>query len=462
LVDAAINRIEKLDGELNAVIHPLFDQARAAAGGTLPDGPFRGVPALVKDLDGGVKDAPLHLGNKLLKELDRHATHDSYLVAKLREAGFVIVGKTNTPELGLMPTTEPLAYGPTHNPWNPAHSPGGSSGGSAAAVASGMVPVAHAGDGGGSIRIPASACGIVGLKPSRGRNSLGPDISEAWAGFVARHVVTRSVRDTAALLDALSGPMPGDYYTAPPPDRPFREEVGSDPGRLRIGLRRTPPSGLAEVDADCVAAVEDVAALLESLGHTVEESAPDVFDGDEFLSLFTTVFASNIVFDLDEIAAFAGRAVTSDDVEPVTWALAEGGRAISAATYIDALMKIHQLVRLVTPWWEVDGAAGNGGRRFDLLLTPTMAEPPAVLGDIGRADDPVAGFSRATPFAAFTAVFNVTGQPAMSLPMCWSDSGLPLGIQLTAAPYREDVLIRIASQLEQARPWADRRPPIHA
>jgi len=454
LVDAAITRIEKLNPELNAVIHPLFDAAREAANRGAVDGPFRGVPTLVKDLDGALEGEPLHLGNKLLKEIDYRADHDTFLFAKLRDAGFVVVGKTNTPEFGLMPTTEPLAYGPTHNPWNTAHSPGGSSGGSAAAVASGMVPVAHAGDGGGSIRIPASATNLFGLKPSRARISLGPDISEAWAGFVQRFMVTRSVRDAAAILDVLEGAMPGDYYTAPPPARPYREEVGGDPGKLRVGLRTSAPADMATVDSECVAAAQDAARLLESLGHDVEEASPRAFEQSELLSLYTTIFSANVAFDLDQLAAKAGRGVTAEDVEPVTWMAGEMGRATTAAQYLAALDGIHKLVRDVVSWWAVDG--------FDLLLTPTMAEPPPELGFVGAGDDPLEGFARAVPSAAFTAVFNVTGQPAASVPLYVSASGLPIGVQLAAAPWREDVLIRVASQLEAARPWVDRRPPTHA
>ncbi len=454
LVDAAIARVEKLNPELNAVVHPLFEHARTAARGALPDGPFRGVPTMLKDLDGPMAGHPYHLGNKLLKEIGYRAEFDSYLYEKLRDAGFVVVGKTNTPELGLLPTAEPQAYGATHNPWDTTRSTGGSSGGSAAAVASGMVPVAHAGDGGGSIRIPSSACGIFGFKPSRGRISLGPDISEGWGGFVVRFALTRSVRDCAALLDVLSGAMPGDYYTAPFPTRPYRDEAGTDPGKLRVGLCLKPPAGLAVVDEECIAAARDAARLLDSLGHSVEEAAPEAFERDDFLSVFTTIFMASVASDLDDIAKKAGRNVGPDDVEPITWAMAEGGRALTATQYIEALTAAHQVVRHITPWWEVDG--------FDLLLTPTLAEPPAKLGDIGGGPDVISGFARATPFAAFTAVFNVTGQPAASVPLYFSASGLPIGVQLAAAPWRDDVLVRVAAQLEEARPWADRRPPIHA
>ena len=454
LVDGAIARIEKLDPELNAVIHPLFDRARAAADALPADTPFRGVPMLVKDLDGAVAGEPCHLGNRLLKEIGYRAETDSYLFTKLQDAGFVVVGKTNTPEFGLMPTTEPLAYGPTRNPWNTAHSPGGSSGGSAAAVASRMVPVAHAGDGGGSIRIPASATNLFGLKPSRARISLGPDISEAWGGFVQRHVVTHSVRDSAAILDVLEGTMPGDFYTAPPPARPYRDEVGIDPGRLRIGIRTEAPGRMVAVDDECVAAAEDAAGLLESLGHTVEQAAPEPFDHTDLVESFTTVVSANAARDVDDLAERAGRAVGPDDVEPVTWTIAEMGRAVTASAYIAALQRLHRVVREMVAWWEIEG--------HDLLLTPTMAEPPPLLGDVGGGPDPLEGFARAIPFATFTMMFNATGQPAASLPLYVAASGLPIGTQLAAAPWREDVLLRVASQLEEARPWADRRPPIHA
>ncbi len=454
LVDAAIARVEKLNGELNAVIHTRFEQAREEADGPLAEGPFRGVPVLVKDLDAATQGDPCHWGNKLLKETNWVDDHDSYLVAKLRAAGFVVIGKTNTPELGLQPTTEPLAYGPTHNPWDTSRGPGGSSGGSAAAVASGMVPVAHAGDGGGSIRIPSSACGLFGLKPSRGRVSLGPDQGEAWAGMVVRHVVTRSVRDSAAVLDTLAGRMPGDPYAAPPPARPFLEEVQSDPPPLRIGVR-TNAGAMAATDAECVAAAEDAARLLESLGHTVEEASPAALEED-VMSIFMTIFSTNVVADLDEIARRAGREVTQVDVEPITWMYRDLGAATTGAQYAAAINAMHAWTRRMAVWWTDDG--------FDLLLTPTLAEPPPELGDlvVRDADDLFRAAARAVPFAAYTAPFNVTGQPAMSVPLYFSTSNLPIGVQLVADANREDLLLRVAGQLERARPWADRRPVVHA
>jgi amidase len=462
LVDAAIARVERVNPQLNAVIHPRFERAQAEADAA-PDGPFRGVPVLVKDLDGELAGEPLHLGNGLLRDLGATADHDSYLFAKLRAAGCIVIGKTNTPELGLLPTTEPLAYGPTHNPWDGARSPGGSSGGSAAAVAAGMVPFAHAGDGGGSIRIPASACGIFGLKPTRGRISLGPETGEAWGGLVARHVVSRSVRDSAAVLDVLAGEMPGDPYAATPPVRPYLHEIGAAPGRLRIGLRTAAPAGLAEVDPACVAAVDAAAALLEDLGHTVEPATPAALEELELLIHFITVLAVSTAYDLRKLATVVGRELTADDVEPVTWAQAEAGRAVSGAEYVDAIESLRAWTRRVAQWWTpaTSGAAGDG---FDLLLTPTMAKPPALLGEI-RGDDAEGGLLAATPYAAFTVPANVTGQPAMSVPLHWSGpdgASLPIGVQLVAATGREDVLLRVAAQLETARPWADRQPPIHA
>lgn len=455
LVDSAITRIEKLNPELNAVIHPLFEQARTAARNNLPAGPFRGVPMVVKDLDGLLAGAPYHAGNRLLASLGFVPDTTSYLFEKLLGAGFVFVGKTNTPELGLMPTTEPLAKGPTRNPWHTERSTGGSSGGSSAAVASGMVPVGHAGDGGGSIRIPASHCGLFGLKPSRGRVSLGPDEGDAWAGLVMRHVVARSVRDSAAILDVLEGPMPGDPYTAPRPARPYRDEVGVNPGTLRIGLRTSAPGAMTETDAECVAAAEDAARLLESLGHSVEVASPSALDDGSLMERFMAVFMSAVRAGLDEIALLAGREVGPDDVEPTTWMYASMAADISGAQYVAAIHAAQLWTRQVVSWWANDG--------FDLLLTPSCAEPPPVLGDlVSPEDNPLHGALRATPFAAYTAPFNVTGQPAMSVPLYFSAAGLPIGAHLVAAPYREDVLFRVAAQLEDARPWADRRPPVHA
>ena len=454
LVDAAIARVEQVNPELNAVIHPLFDRARARAQGPLT-GPFSGVPMVVKDLDGELAGAPLHLGNKLLKEIGYIAPESSYLFDKFEQAGFVIIGKTNTPEFGLQVTTEPHAYGAAHNPWNVAHSTGGSSGGSAAAVASGMVAVGHAGDGGGSIRVPASECGLVGLKPSRARVSVGPQNGEVWNGLVARGALTRTVRDTAAVLDAISGAMPGDPYTAPPKARPFLSEVGADPGQLRIGIRTTAPAGLCDVDPQCVRAATDAARALEALGHIVEEASPPALDDGALIGMFLNVVAANTTALVDELAEMAGRPITADDVEPGTWALAEAGRAVTGAQVLHVMNAAHAWTRAMLSWWHDDG--------FDLLLTPTLAAPPPLLGVLNDPNgDPAMGPILQTPYAAFVAMYNVTGQPAISIPFATSTDATPIGIQLVARAYDEATLVRVAAQMETAHPWVDRRPAIFA
>lgn len=454
LVDAAIERIERVNPQLNAVIHERFEQARAEAQGELPDGPFRGVPYVHKDLDGYGAGDPYYGGTRFLRDHDWRPDHDSYLTAKFRAAGLVCVGRTNTPELGLVPTTEPETYGPSRNPWDTGRSTGGSSGGSAAAVASGMVALGHAGDGGGSIRIPASECGLVGLKPSRGRHSLGPEVGESWGGLVARLAVTRSVRDTAALLDAVQGAMPGDPYTAPPPARPYVDELGADPGSLRIGLRVEPPSIPGDPHPDAVAAVESAAALLESLGHTVEVASPAALDDPDFVQYFINAYNAWVARDLERLGQTVGTPVTSDDVEAGTWALAEAGRLVSATDYLAAVEYMQEFTRHMAQWW-ADG--------YDLLLTPTIPEPPPFLGEFsGTPDNPLVGLFRSAEIVPFTAPFNTTGQPAVSLPLHWNADGLPIGVQLVAAYGREDQLVAVSSQLEAAAPWADRRPPVHA
>ena len=452
LVDAAIARIERVNPRLNAVIVERFDRARAeAASPTLPDGPFRGVPLLVKDLMLRTAGDPHHCGMGFLKRLGWVEREDTWLAARLRAAGFVFLGKTNTPELGPVPTTEPLAYGPTRNPWDTTRSPGGSSGGSAAAVASGMVPVAHANDGGGSIRIPASACGLVGLKPSRGRTSLGPALGESWAGLAIEHCVARSVRDTAAVLDAVAGWLPGDPYAAPGPARPYRDEIGADPGRLRIGLMTT---GVASVDPECAAGAEAAGRLLASLGHAVEVAHPEALHDPETMRAAVAVVTSWTARDLDYWSERTGRPIGADDVEPLSWALAEMGRRVSAVEYVRAVEALQRATRRLAAWW----ASG-----WDLLLTPTLPELPPPLGQFAaRPGEPLRGFARGGAFVAFTMPWNISGQPAISLPLHWSAGGLPVGVQLVAAYGREDVLFRVAAQLEAARPWHARRPAVHA
>ncbi len=452
LVDGAIARIERLNPKLNAVIIPLFERARDEARAKLKHGPFRGVPFLMKDLVCATGGDPLHSGMNLLKSLGFVAPEDTYLARKFREAGFINVGKTNTPELGLAATTEPLSYGPSRNPWNTERSTGGSSGGSAAAVAARMVPAAHANDGGGSIRIPASECGLVGLKPSRGRVSLGPLVGEAWHGLAIEGVVTISVRDAAGILDAISGPMPGDPYFAPPPVRPFAEEVGRDAGRLRIGLMTNVPGTKTDAHAECVRAVENAGKLLESLGHRVVISHPDAFDEAEAIVHIKRLIDAHSAQTIDFIGQLLGRSITADDVEPYTWRFVVDGRKISASDYITSGDWVHVWTRRMAAWW-ADG--------HDLLVTPTIAEPPPRLGDLGGpGGDPLKRWERNLEVIPFTPAFNATGQPAISLPLHWSADGLPVGVHFVAPYAREDMLVRIAAQLEQAQPWASRRPPI--
>ncbi len=455
LVDAAIAAIERVNPKINALIIETFAKARAQARARdLPAGPFRGVPYAIKDLICETAGDPFHAGMRFLKQRSWVASADSFLAAKLRAAGFVFVGRTNAPELGPVPTTEPEAYGPTRNPWDPSRSSGGSSGGSAAAVAARLLPAAHGNDGGGSIRIPASECGVFGLKPSRGRISLGPAHGDIWTGLVVEHALTRSVRDSAAILDATQGAMPGDPYAAPPVARPYRDEVGANPGRLRIGVLAGAPAGAVSVDPECVAAVEDAATLLGTLGHHVEVAHPAAMDDMEFMRWMGLMVASSTAWDLRAWSQRVGTTITAADVETTTWALAEVGSGLHAADYIETVAWMQGYSRRMAAWWE---------QGFDLLLTPTLAEPPPRLGEFTPPpEDPLHALVRATPLIIFTAPFNVTGQPAMSVPLWWSAGGLPIGVQLAAAYGREDVLFRLAAQLETARPWAARRPPIAA
>ena len=455
LVDAAISRIEALNPQLNAVIHERFEQARAEAAGTLPDGPFRGVPFVLKDLHAFSAGDPHNAGAAFLKDAGWTAPGDDHLVARLRSAGVVFVGRTNTPEFGTTITTEPTAHGASHNPWNLEHSTGGSSGGSAAAVASRMVPAAHASDGGGSIRIPASECGLVGLKPTRARVPLGPEIGDSWGGATVHGVVTRTVRDTAALLDVLSGPVAGDPYPAPPLAGPLLVEVGRDPGRLRIGVLDHPLLPGVIADPDTAAAARHAADLLSQLGHMVSDDHPAAMTENAFSATFSTVVAAAVALDLAVWGEKLGREIGPEDIEERNWMFASIGRAISAPEYLRAIHWQQAWTRRMVEWWrntpEDDG--------FDILVTPVLNGPPPKLGWLS---DPVEGLQRVTDMMQFTAQFNVTGQPAISLPLWWTESGLPVGVQLVAPFGREDLLIRLASELEAASPWANQLPAVHA
>jgi amidase len=452
LVDAAIERLEALDPELNAVIHPALDRARQrAASPELQDGPFRGVPFAMKDVGGDEAGQPLHAGMRFLKDAGWKATEDSYFTRKIQGAGLVSLGRTNTPELALLPTSEPEAYGPTRNPWNLAHSSGGSSGGASAAVAAGIVPAAHASDGGGSIRGPASMCGLVGLKPTRGRNSFGPGAGERWSGFSCEFVVSRTVRDSAALLDVTAGAMPGDPYAAAPAPGSYLGAIARPPGALRIGLMRDAPRDL-DASNEAVAAVDATAKLLEGLGHQVEEAHPSALEDPACVANYVRVVTCNVAFALASWGQQVGREVRREDVEPLTWSLAEMGRALSGVDHMQSLGFVHEFGRRVAAWWE-------GG--FDLLLTPTQAEAPPEIGFISSTpEEPLRAFLRAAPYGVFTLPFNLTGQPAISVPSHWTSKDLPVGSQIVAAAGREDLLLQVAAQLEEAAPWADRWPKL--
>jgi amidase len=449
LLDAAIERIEQLDPALNAVVIRWFDHAReVAVDPALPDGPFRGVPFLLKDLYTSFTGQTVSNGNAALKAAARVDTFDTTLVARFKAAGLVIAGRTNSPELGSLPTTQPLAWGPTRNPWDHERTPGGSSGGAAAAVATGMVPFANASDGGGSIRIPASCCGLVGLKPSQGRASVGPIRAEAGLGV--EHCVSRTVRDTAALLDAIRGPGIGDTVLAPPPLRPYADEVGAAPGRLRVGVLDTHPQG-EFVHDDCVEATRATARMLEELGHEVATEWPEALADEELPSHFGTLWATQMAMGAKQFATTLGRELTADDLEPVNRAQADIAKQLSAVDLATAQAAMYAFRRRVQHWW-ADG--------WDVLLTPTVAEPPPLLSEFApQPGDALAQSRRAWRFVPFTPPWNMSGQPAISLPLHWNGEGLPIGVQLVAAYGREDVLIRVAAQLEAAHPWADRRPP---
>jgi amidase len=446
LLDIAIARVEASNPDLNAVVLRLYDQARASVAAGLPEGPFTGVPYLLKDIGAHYTGAVTSFGSALFK--DFVVDHDSEITARLRRAGLVIFGKTNTPELGLATSTEPRLFGPTRNPWSLGHSAGGSSGGSAAAVAAGMVPMAHGSDGGGSIRIPASCCGLFGLKPTRARNPMGPDAGEGWGGASVGHAITRTVRDSAALLDATSGPDIGDPYWAPPPAGPFLDEVGRDPGRLRIAITTKPWNG-QPVDPECVEAAVAAGRLCERLGHHVEEATP-VIDAKLLGEASLIVVSANIRAALEARAAALGRELTAGDVERITWARAMDGHTARAADYARSIAVIHRTGRTVARFFT----------RYDMLLSPTMCQPPYPLGVLDMMTEDVEGYTRAILGAiGFTSLFNHAGCPAMSVPLAWSRAGLPIGVQF-AAPFGDEAsLFRLGAQLEAAEPWAGRRPP---
>jgi len=448
LVDAAIARIEAGNPRINAVIHQAFAEARArAASGDLPEGPFRGVPTLLKDIGGYQANQPHHAGCRLLKDAGYVHPSNSYVVDRLLAAGLIPLGRTNVPELALMPTTEPVAYGATRNPWNLAHSAGGSSGGSAAAVAAGFVPVAHGSDGGGSLRGPASLCGLVGLKPTRGRCSHGPGMGEGWSGLAVEFMLTRSVRDAAALLDVMAGAMPGDPYSAPPPTRPFASEIGAPCAPLRVGVLRRQLRDVP-LDPECVAAVDRMARVLEQLGHRVELAHPPALDEEGSSLAFGGILVANLARTVRVWGERLGKQPSSTDFEPSTWALAEFGRQLPATQLLAAIEFMHAYGRRMASWF----------CEFDLLLTPTLAAPELPLGRLVSSTDPMRVAPLSAPYTVFAYPFNLTGQPAISLPGHVSSTGSPIGVQLVAASAREDVLLQVAAQIEAAAPWPQLAP----
>jgi len=463
LLELTIQRIEHLNPKLNAVIHKMYDQARAIARdcdsrshrSASPETIFYGAPFLLKDLVAEYKGTPFHEGSRAVEGYVSKL--DTELVKRQKAVGLIVVGKTNTPEFGLLPTTEPELYGPTVNPWNPTLTPGGSSGGSAAAVAAGIVPMAHGNDGGGSLRIPASCCGIFGLKPTRGRNSLGPLFGDIGSGIVCEHAVTRTVRDSAALLDATSRPAPGDPYYAPSSQRPFLEEVGREVGSLKIGFLTSVPEGWGvetQLHPDCEEAAKDAAQLCESLGHIVEEIAtkelgyPNLFK--VYGSLFSCLTGHFIAYWEKEL----DKELRQDQFEPLTWTSYQAGLKRTGANYLGVVEELQRFSRKIARFYNESD--------YDVILSPTMTIPPTKLGAFQpTSDDPMRGFRASSAFCAFTEIQNITGQPAMSVPLFWNEGNVPIGVQFAGRFGDEATLFRLAAQLEQARPWIDRKPPIH-
>lgn len=447
LLEAVLRRVEERNPIVNAVVTPMYKEARQAIAAGLPSGPFSGVPYMLKDLHALYAGVKMTYGSRYFA--DFVPDHDSTITQRLKAAGLVICAKTNTPEFGQTTTTEPVLFGPTRNPWNLEYIAGGSSGGAAAAVAAGMLPMAHATDGGGSIRIPASCCGLVGLKPTRARTPYGPDAGEGWSGASIGHAVTRTVRDSAALLDATAGADVGDPYWAPPPARPFLKEVGADPGPLRIALCTTSFNGWP-VDAECAAAARSAAKLCAELGHQVEEAAPEL-DKAALAEAQRIIVVSNIRATLEARAKALGRPWTLEDVELATHGSAEAGKEATGADYARSIVQIHRAGRQV----------GRFMQKWDVILTPTMGCEPLKLGrpslmvvDAENYRDPL------MRTIAFTSLFNAAGNPAMSLPLHWNKAGLPIGVQFAGRFGDEATLFRLAAQIEAAQPWRDRRAPL--
>lgn len=450
ILDAMVQRVEERNPKLNAVVIAAFDQARDAIAAGLPDGPFTGVPYLIKDLHAPVAGLPLCHASRLWRSTK--FDFDSETVARLRGAGFVIAGRTNAPELGMNVSTEPALWGAAHNPWALDHSTGGSSGGAAAAVAAGMLPAAHATDSMGSIRVPASCCGLVGLKPTRGRNPVGPHRGDATQGLSHEHCVSRSVRDSAAILDVTNGPDEGAPWFTAPPTESFLSEVGRDPGRLRIGLVTEAANG-APVDQECKAAVERAGKLCEERGHHVEPVDLG-HDGQGLIDACNLILFSGLAGLIAQREAELGRKARADELEPLTRAVAAAWRPTLAVEMHGALARINRVVRQAARLW----------RKVDIVITPTLAQPPAKLGTLRTdGDDWKGAVDAAFRYCPFTPLFSASGQPAMSLPLLKSSLGLPIGVQCAARFGEDGLLFRLAAQLESeflgASPMVTARAP---
>lgn len=447
LLNAVRQRLEMINPKINAVAQVFFDKAEAQIKQGLPDGPFKGVPFALKDLGQQLAGTKTTYGSRVFK--DNVPDFDSTLVARYKQAGLVIFAKSTTPELGLTTTTESVMFGLTRNPWNLERTSGGSSGGSSALVASRVIPMAHGSDGGGSIRIPASCCGLFGLKPTRGRVPVGPTQFEGWNGCSHHHALTISVRDSAALLDATAGEELGSPYFSPPPTRPFLKEVGADPGKLRIALAVATPAG-TPLDSECKKAAVEAAKLCESLGHKIEEARPPIEDA-WMREAFLTVLRVSTARTLDDAARTLGRPVTEKDVELVTWVIAQAGRAVTSVAYSRAIATMHQ----------VGLAMAKFQKSYNIILSPTLAKPPVPLGVLSLSPANIAAYTKdVTEFGPYTALYNVTGQPSMSVPLHWSAEGLPIGVMFSGRFGGEPTLLRLAAQLEKAKPWAKTRPKI--
>jgi amidase len=470
LCEEAIRRIEQVNPKLNAVICRMYDLARKAAAEPLPGGPLAGVPFLLKDLLDAYAGVPMTSGSKACR--DFVPDQDSELVHRYKQSGLVTLGKTNTPEFGLVAYTEPELFGATRNPWNPEHTPGGSSGGSAAAVASGMVPMASGGDGGGSLRIPAACCGLFGLKPTRGRTPTGPYFGEIWQGAVVEHVITRTVRDSAVMLDAVCSPDAGAPYIIQAPARPYLEEIQRPPARLRIAFDCQSPLG-TPVHSEYIQAVADTARLLERLGHYVEEARPQI-DGVALAKSYICMCCVEVAAEIDLMESFLKKKVKPSDMEPMTWTVGLIGRTVSAVSFAKAKSE----------WGQASRIMGRFHENYDVYLTPTLAQPPVRIGELRPKPNELAALKvvnglhlarlltlsglpdklalESLAKTPFTQLANLTGQPAMSVPLHWTSDGLPCGMHFMAGFGEEATLLRLAAQLEMEKPWRSRRPPIWA